>query len=143
MVDATPKTTMPNPSGVVYSSLAASASVNVGTWLFIGGIARGDREYQSSFDAEFLVAICFILQFLATLATVALVDVARPTKGRQMFAAGMIGMGITAFYVMPLSSVSGATTLFWVLGGMYFGWLIELVAGIFGRLARALAGDGR
>lgn len=153
MADTSPRATTPKgtrttpssrPSGLrlLYSSLAASASVNIGAWLFIGGIARGDEVFQKSFDAEFFVAICFISQFIATVITIIVVDVARPGRGRQMFAAGMIGMGTTAFYVMPLSNASGVMTLFWVLGGMYFGWMVELVAGPFAWMAKALAGEG-
>lgn len=115
----------------------AWATVSLAVWLIIGGIAYSDQDEGT---AIFICILSLPVQAFAVSYTVIFIGLRWPGRGLQVFAAGMVGLGVAGFYTIALSNLSGVRPFFWTQSGMYMGWLLETLLRPFAVLAGYLDG---
>lgn len=98
--------------------------VAVASWLLIGGVAYSDEKVANSDGAGFIVGISCVFFVMALMLTLML-DFGDNHGHGPAFASGMIGLGLGGFRSLVVAETLGYRFLFWALGGMLAGWVLE------------------
>ena len=114
----------------------ACGAVSIATSLVVSGIAHTHASIEGDPLAWLLLMILAFVQLMAVIGTIALIEEGWPGRGMQVFAMGMIALGVTITYVTSYQisdTFLGFAT--WGLAGMHIGWLCECLTGALGTLA--------
>lgn len=141
MAYTTPK---PSPHGQqkrTYDSSQTIAwgAVSIATSLLLSGIAHTHTSLQTDSLVWLLLIPLFLGQLMAVVGTTTSIENGWPGRGMQIFASGMVGLGLgvacVSWYRLSDSFLGFVT---WGLAGMHMGWLCECLTGAFGTLAAYL-----
>lgn len=98
--------------------------VAIASWLLIGGVAYSSEKVYNSDGAGFIVGICCVFYVMALIFTLMFDEGGNHSHG-PAFASGMIGCGLGGFRSLVVAETLGYRFLFWALGGMLAGWVVE------------------
>lgn len=126
------------PTGPPNALLLSSISVTTATWLIIGGVAFSSKAVADSNGAAMVVSICCFLYLFAATMTLFGLQLQYKSSVGPAWVSGLLGLGIGGFCAISASAVMGYSVLFWTLGGMQAGWLIEWTLHPVGRFLSCL-----
>lgn len=122
------------------TTLLATLLISMFCWLVIGDIAYSDwinhGNREGTAVISYFVAIAAVGFFLGNTAEARL---AWPDRSLSRFIGALAGSGISTLYcIVSTGWANNFQRVFWSLGGIYMGALIEVVTGFWHRCMREL-----
>ncbi|KAK2740483.1 hypothetical protein CKAH01_18581 [Colletotrichum kahawae] len=121
------------------SLLMSLFSTSFVAWLLIGALAHADRSFMDIQSLPPFVGLLSIILVTCLILAIVETEGNMPRQSGVYYTAAMTGLGASASYCLVTTGwESNYNRIFWALGGIYGGLLLETSTGLYTFFARWL-----